>query len=229
MVYFDASKLPEPKDAYVAWVDVMGVRAYMSRSLPTTANFVFKLHAAVLDTQSESVILYPVMDGAYAVAASQVELCRFLERVFVELANEFIKQPNPLYRFLVKGSVAYGRVFHGADVPAAASQTIYESGRYKAAILLGMPMVQAFQSERQAPPFGVFIHESARAFSPTGSPSFSYFWWAWHRHHAQLAERLRDALEEYFEWCLRRSHAIDYDAERIVAHREQARQFFVDL
>jgi hypothetical protein len=33
MVYFDASKLPDPEDAYVAWIDVMGVRAYMRRSL----------------------------------------------------------------------------------------------------------------------------------------------------------------------------------------------------
>src|SRR5580700_7078082 len=35
-------------------------------------------------------------------------------------------------------------------------------------ILLGMPRVQAHLAERGTPPFGVFVHESARVFAPVG-------------------------------------------------------------
>lgn len=43
--FFDVKALPEkPGDEYVVWLDVMGVRGWMLRSLPVTANFIFKLH-----------------------------------------------------------------------------------------------------------------------------------------------------------------------------------------
>ena len=79
--YFDASKLPIPDNEYVAWIDVMGMRANLSKSLPVSANFVFKLHSAVLDTPHTGIQLYPVMDGVFAVGDDKDEVIEFLKNV----------------------------------------------------------------------------------------------------------------------------------------------------
>jgi hypothetical protein len=44
VLLFNADHLPETASEYVAWVDVMGTQVSMSRSIKTTANFIFKLH-----------------------------------------------------------------------------------------------------------------------------------------------------------------------------------------
>ena len=72
--FFNAGVLPQPKLEYVAWLDVMGVRAIMSRSLPTSASFVFKLHTAVLHAPHQPLRLYPVMDGVTSAVRHAVEL-----------------------------------------------------------------------------------------------------------------------------------------------------------
>ena len=43
MTFFDARELPEPRDEYVAWVDVMGIRSQMAYSIAVAANCIFKL------------------------------------------------------------------------------------------------------------------------------------------------------------------------------------------
>jgi hypothetical protein len=43
------------------------------------------------------------------------------------------------------------------------------------ALLIGMPMIHAYQTERQAPPFGIFVHESARSFAPGNEVPLSAF------------------------------------------------------
>ena len=45
--YFNAQGLTAD-NCYVAWLDVMGSRTAMVRSIATAANFIFKLHVAAL-------------------------------------------------------------------------------------------------------------------------------------------------------------------------------------
>ena len=52
-LYFNVATVPNnvaERDTYVCWIDVMGTSSIMSRSLRTGANFVMKLHRAVMET-----------------------------------------------------------------------------------------------------------------------------------------------------------------------------------
>lgn len=229
--FFDGNHLPAPINAYVAWIDVMGIQGIMSRSINISANFVFKLHIAALDAGQANVELYPVMDGVYAVSTDQAPMVQFLEFVFSRLADVFVSEAEMLHRFLVKGALAFRPVIHGASVPAAASNTLGNRVGYRNAILLGMPMIQAHLGERNAPPFGVYVHESARAFAPANQTPFHFAWWRWFApaRWLPLAQELKVQLPLYFDWCAARSQAISYEPDRIKYHRELAAQYLVDV
>jgi hypothetical protein len=171
-LYFNAKALPAPTNEYVAWVDVMGVQSAMSRSLNITANFVFKLHTAALQAPNTAGLrLYPVMDGLYIASSNQAAILDFLRSVFSAIAETFINETENMHRFIVRGALAFGPVIHGANVKSSAAKVFGTpaGGNYKDAILLGMPMVQSHLAEKDAPPFGIFVHESARAFAPAGA------------------------------------------------------------
>jgi hypothetical protein len=155
----------------------------------------------------------------------------FLENVFSHLADLFVSTPDIHHRFLVKGALAFGPVIHGSSLPAAASNTLDQNVPYRGAILLGIPMIQAHLGERNAPAFGLFVHESARAFAPPNQTPFKMVWWTWFRpnHWQALARELRQELDQYFAWCLARAQTIGYEAERIEVHRRLAQQYFVDV
>lgn len=229
--FFDAQRLPAAVNAYVAWADVGGIQGIMSRSLPISANFVFKLHIVALEAPRNNVELYPVMDGIYAVSSDQAAMVAFLEYLFVHLADLFVSTPDSHHRFLVKGALAFGPIIHGSSLPNQASNTLDQNAAYRGAILLGIPMIQAHLGERNAPPFGLFVHESARAFAPANQTPLKMAWWTWFRpnHWQTLAQELRQELDNYFTWCLGRAQAIGYEAQRIEAHRKLAHQYLVDV
>ncbi len=226
-LFFGAQYLPPPRHSYVAWLDVMGIRAAMSRSLSITANFVFKLHIAALEAPHQNLSLYPVMDGMYVVADRKRDLTGFLSYVFERLANAFVAEPELHHRFVAKAAVAFGPVIHGVDVPRDASWTLDDAGDYKGALLLGMPMVQAVQGESKAPPFGVYIHESARAFATNPDQPFTQVWWRWWRtDQALLRDGMRDALTAYYDWAEKHHSSIEYNSERLQVHRGMATEYF---
>ncbi len=229
-LHFNSQALPAPVDEYVAWVDVMGVQSAMSRSLNITANFVFKLHTAALQAPHEDLHLYPVMDGLYVASSNQVAMLNFLRSVFVAIAETFVNETENLHRFVVRGALAFGPVVHGTDVPPAAAAAFGSpaGSDYKRAILLGMPMVQAHLAEKSAPPFGLFVHESARTFAPDGDVPLHHVWWKWiNPSNYAVWNLLPAALEVYFKWCHARSSSILYDANRIAVHEELAKQYFI--
>ena len=90
--------MPSPVNEYVAWVDVMGTKSSMSRSIAETANFIFKLHIAAISAAAVNVAnvrLYPVMDGVYATAADQPAMLSFLRGLFHAIAVEFNQTDEP--------------------------------------------------------------------------------------------------------------------------------------
>jgi hypothetical protein len=227
-VYFDASHLPQPSSEYVAWLDVMGTQASMSRSLNATANFIFKLHAAALQASRSNVQLYPVMDGFYAASADQSSMLDFLREVLTGLAEEFNRQTRAEHQFVVRGGLAFGPVVHGQSVPQNASPILASSPNYRDSILLGMAMVQAHQCEATAPPFGVAVHESARTFAPSGQAVLHSSWWRWRNgSNAAIWKKLQTKLPTHLDWCADRALPLGYPADRIAAHKEMVRQYFL--
>src|SRR5205809_4868924 len=114
---FKQPQMKAPTNEYVCWLDVMGSRNIMRRSMSFAANFVMKLHIACLDTwKSEpKVELYPMVDGVYACSKNLVELLAFVKLVYRSLAMEFVSEDNPLYRFMVRGGVSFGLVIKQPD------------------------------------------------------------------------------------------------------------------
>lgn len=225
--YFDGSRLPNSTEAYVAWIDLMGIRGWMLRSLPVTANFVFKLHVAALEAREPDMVLYPVMDGVYAVA-SKDKMRPFLMNLFKRLALSFSQTLEHEHQFLIKGAIAFGPVIHGSSVKGA-SRALDDNSIYRDSILLGMPMVLAHLNEPSAPPFGIAVHDSARSFMNSSELKRSHCWWHWfEKGRSPEAMNLKEGLSNYFSWCESRAGALDYDVSRIKIHRMQASQYLVD-
>ena len=227
-IYFNSQYLPElPRSEYVAWIDVMGIQSAMGRSLSISGNFVFKLHVAALESANENVKLYPIMDGFYASSLSQQEMISFLFKVFKKIAFTFVKEATHFHRFIIRGALSYGSIIHGSEVKALASDSFKSNIAHKDAILLGIPMIQANKAERSAPPFGVFIHESARSFSPEGIKPLHYVWWKWEdKKDPDLWNTTKNSLMDYYKWCKENSESLLYASERISFHENLAKQYF---
>jgi hypothetical protein len=214
---------------YVAWVDVMGTQVSMSRSINITANFIFKLHIAALRAQVAGMRIYPVMDGFYISTPDKNRMLGFLRNVFRVVAEEFnTAVDEPQHRFMIRGGLAFGPVIHGHDVGQCAAE-LQSNQPYRDSVLLGMPMVQAHLSERDAPPFGVFVHESARVFAPPGIEPLHWIWWQWKTDDQGATwNTLRDRLITHLTWCRARAQAILYAEDRIDAHKKMVEQYFQD-
>lgn len=225
-LYFNATHLPQATFEYVVWVDIMGTQSAMSRSLRATANFIFKLHTAAIEAPPGTLSLYPVMDGLYAASPSQQNMLQFLRAVFQSVAEEFNNTADPIHRFIIRAGLAFGPAIHGRNVQNQASNTLADHAAYRDSILLGLPMVQAHLSEQSAPPFGVFVHESARSFAPTGHEPLHQAWWRWANINQPTWAALSEKLPEHLDWCAKRAIPLGYASDRISAHREMVRQYF---
>jgi hypothetical protein len=222
---FNADRLPDTLSEYLAWVDVMGTQVSMSRSIKITANFIFKLHIAALRADNLHLRIYPVMDGFYVASADKNHMLNFLRSVFSEVAAGFNATPEPQHRFLIRGGLAFGPVIHGNGVGACANE-LQNDETYRNAILLGTPMVQAHLSEQLAPPFGMFVHESARVFAPSGVEPLHWIWWKWGSTGQATWDTLKVGLPSHLQWCEKRAQAILYDPNRIEAHKKMVDQYF---
>jgi len=232
-IYFNSALLPEPAYQYVCWLDVMGTASQMLRSLPIAANFIFKLHCAVLEACEEvraaenDIRLYPMMDGMYVTAARRGPLQSLLNQALCRLAITFLREEKPFHQFLVRGAVAFGPVYHGVMLPDETADVLADYSHIRDSILVGLPMAQAFEAEREAPPFGIAAHSSARGFAPTGDKPFRFIWLDWFRaakppiHPQEMLSK----LEAYFDWQAKHHNMSGYDPQRIEYHRQLAREY----
>lgn len=222
---FNGKKLGEPSDEFVAWLDVMGIQSALRRSAKIAANFVYKIHHAALAHDS-NVTLYPVMDGIYACTKTRDEMKKFLSFVFRSVASDLIKTAKQEFRFVIRGAVAWGPVYHGRDLSPEASWTLDQHKEYKRQLLLGMPMVKAHAGEREAPPFGLYVDASARF---ADAPYPFDVWWQWYNEgDAELIGKLRTGLDAYYDWCTKNPDASGYEASRVRIHRGQASLYLRD-
>ena len=233
-VYFNSQYMGSADYCYVCWLDVMGTHNQMLRSLQTSANFVYKLHCAVLHALDETLSgdrigLYPVMDGVYITADRRANLENVLKPALRRLAESFLQAKRPQYRFLVRGAIAYGPTYHGRDVQPEASKGLLDRHeQQRDSILMGLPMAQAYQAERVAPPYGIAIDDSARAFGPWDDPPYPFIWWDWfHTSDPPLDNRqMLDALEDYFGWLTEHTNMTGYNPDRKSHHLGLARELF---
>lgn len=217
MAYFDARHLPQPTSEYVAWIDVMGIQSAMAKSIQVAANFVFKLHVAALEAKTNGISLYPVMDGVYVSTPSKVEMAAFLRAIFMSLSQLFRGEAKHLFRFVVRGAVAFGQVYHGKNLGDGASNTLAVNADYRSQILLGEAMVAAHVGERKAPPFGIFVHPTARGDELTVGTEG---WWRWFEGVGAFDQQAFAALmKNFYAWCFQKHADLNYEPDRILVHK----------
>ncbi len=200
-----------PSNEYVCWLDIMGTKSSMSESFEKSANFIIRFHAAVLKAAvSQKVRVYPVMDGVYVAVEKLDDMRVSIDKIMTCLAEVFLSDTNN-HRFVVKGALAKGTIQHGREILSEVSPDMARRPGYIKNLLFGMPIIQAFNSEKQAPPFGIYIHESART---VGGLQGRYYYWR--RDEAlstneDLHSDLKGELLSFFNW--EKDHSFYFELE----------------
>ena len=226
--YYFGDDSGSQKARYVLWIDIMGSQGKMLRNVRTAAIPLMKLHIAALAAKKKTlggIELFPVIDGIYVVSEHFSSIAFFLSDVFRSMAAEFLVLKE-WERSVIRGAVAYGPVILGEECKGG-SLFLKESD-YANGILLGMPLVQAYTAERDAPPFGVFVHESVRAFGQLGQHSIStplWRWWTKNTENSKIAAALLPCLRNYFDWSRSNPVTSGYPADRIDLHKLLAEEY----
>ena len=214
---------------YVFWLDLMGARNLMKLSLPRAARSVMRIHAAALFARKKyrKLEINPVMDGVYGFVKDRVLLQNCLADILERLAHVFIHEHLSISRFMVRAGVAYGPIVPGITL-AAGAKILQQNKRYLGGTALGMGISHAYEAESFAPPFGVYIHESARAFAPETDGSYPYHvnLWRWSNFDNALSWALRRTLLAHFEWLEKNPVAALYDLEAMRRHKALAVEYF---
>lgn len=235
-IYFDNRKLPTPRKEYVAFIDLMGIENHMHRSVKDTSNFIFKLHAAVVSAWRkpayQGVFVYPIMDGVYITSKSKENIEKILVKIHRELAELFVNENNILHQVIPRCGLSYGKIIHGHDVPYQASKVFELDLEYKNSILLGQPMIDAYEYEKEAAPFGISVHETAIKQTGAGT-QFGAFSndWKWYKSteikvQEDLIRKLNSTLENYYRTVKDEAHPLHYPIERILDHEQKAKEYF---
>ena len=235
--FLDYSKLPQLRGEYVLGCDGMGTSRELNRSIIRTASFVFKLHRAfgVARTEVPAIRCYPVMDGIYVTAESSEDLRVAIKIAYVLFARDFIQGRGTQNKFMMRGGLAYGPVLHGADIPDEAFGDLTPIRDTKRSVLLSPAMVLAYRAESKAPPFGIYVDDSAKTFPqlvrPTETGFFSnlYQWWLGDDEATSVALGLYDQIMFYHDKAKVHSVGMGYSLDRIDAHEQLAEEYFGGL
>ena len=239
---FNSEHLKPADNVYVGWLDLMGAGHIMGTSVRKSANFLTRLHMAVhraVTAVNFKGRLLTINDGVFIVTPSKRELMSVMGRALILLACDFVAVPRPHDRFLLRGGIAFGPVYFGADlIPGLAPKKLRDNAEFLAPVMFGPAIIQAYRSESFAPPFGVAVHESARAFFPAHEEPFRtthWLWWAPNEPvdypgnatplHA-LKECLAADLETHFTWMAETLIFHGIDLAKLSAWRTLCAQYF---
>ena len=239
---FNSDHLKPAPNVYVGWLDLMGAGHVMSTSVQKTANFLARLHMAVERARTAidfSGTILPINDGVFVVSNTKKEIMSLVGRVMITLAANFIAVPRPHDRFLLRGAIAYGPVYFGEMLnKGLRPKKFREEASFMNPLMFGPAIIQAYRSEDNATPYGIALHESARAFHPPDEEPFRmthWMWWApneevdYPKNVPSLSE-IKDCLNEdlngHFEWLLESELYHGLDATKIRNWQDRCQQYF---
>lgn len=209
------------KDCYVCWIDIMGTKTIMSEKFQKAANFIIRFHSCCATLEQVSQLrCYPLMDGVFLVSEDLPSIQNAVKTLYGRLSDIFINENHLAYRFVIRGSIAYGEISHGEDISSSVCKDIATYPDYKKYLLFGLPMIQAFKSEKKAPPFGIYIHESARQVE--GLQGRYYVW------YNDDNTQLKDSIIDYFEWCRMFSNYLEFDQAKIDYYMKLTNEYFLN-
>lgn len=248
IIYFSADGLSELVEGeYVLWCDGMGTGLTLSNSLNRAANFIFKLHQAsyfaLKDIEHpEEAEVYPIADGTYISTPHKKDMIEIIHKMYSELAKVFVSQSEMYHRFIIRGGLAYGATLHGSKVENSSFDKRYNQSDLntdKKKLLLSSALLSAYNAEKFAPPFGIYVDNSARKIpqnmyfnDPKIDQGFSghlWKWWTEEEPDRYLSGRLHHELINYINYCGSRPLDTDYNHDRLIIHRKAIEEYFLDV
>lgn len=224
---FNSEWIKNVPSTYVAWVDVMGIQNAMKRSLPTVSNFIFKFQMLVSRAEKGMMPLKTLrlMDGCYVFAEKAADMKRFLQKLFHGVSDDFISAKKDEHRYLIRGALAYGPLVRGeqifGEINVTESRELLSNCRDS--MFVGIPVSQAYIGEKEAPPFGLFVHESVRSVNHRDA-FFSQKWLKIYEAYENM-DIFPQKVAEYFKFCEDRSCFLDYPKEKISEHQKKFEQY----
>lgn len=211
---------------YVVWIDIMGTKNTMSESFQKAANFILKFHSCVVQAVdgAENISYYPLMDGVFITSPNFNSLKSVISIIFSNLADLFLSEDRHDHRFIIKGSLAYGAIAHGLKIDERVCPELVKYPSYKCNLMFGMPMIQAYTVEHFAPPFGLYIHESAR--NPKDLQG-KYFSWA-NKEKKIQKNILCEKILSYFDWCDYFHEYLELSPDKIAKYKRLTLQYFTN-
>lgn len=222
-IFFDVRDMARPHSKYVAFVDIMGMKATLFRSFNKSTIFMGKLHSVLAELDgSDATTIYPVMDGAYLVAEVFESIIGFMRKVYDRISDVFLNTEKLDECFIARGGLAFGPVRDGKDITGKVSRTLAENTDYKRHLLFGLPITLAFEGEKQAPPFGIFIDTTVRAEL---GDQVSGIWYKWCKD-SRKCSAIHQKLLDYFAWAKSKNVELRYEDADIDRHSKLSSQFW---
>jgi len=240
-------KFPEAENRFICWIDIMGIGNVMTNSNKVAANFMFRLHAIVLNNiysngLTNEMFMYPIMDGIYisSTNAESLEKCivtvfQELSMLFVEVADEYSDTAYN-YNFFVKAAISYGKINEGRNIKDVKALPFFEEhSDYVNRLVIGQPVINAYKCEKCASPFGIYIDEKAKmhfkeeTFSNGNNKDF--LWWKseYYDFDTDKHKKLYMCILDYYEFYidLFSKCRSKYSNEEILKHLRRVKDYFL--
>lgn len=126
--------------------------------------------------------------------------------------------------------LAHGPVVEGKQLLRCAPK-LQRNPDHAKTVLLGGALAHAYRVEKEAPPFGIAIHETAATCLGEGNTlSGKYLEW-WKTRYSRkddclLAWEPYQSLKAHYLWCSYRSSHLDYPKEAMNDHRAKVDEYF---
>lgn len=228
--YFNADRMPNSRKEYVAFIDIMGIQSKMIHSTKQASNYIFKLHATLLEAWRirgyKTISIYPIMDGAYITSTKKDDMLNLLTAVYNSISMALLCEDKYQFWYMVRASVAYGDVIHGRDIPYDACLEFSSRVGYKEQLLISPAMIEAYKGERDAAPMGINICNSASSRN-----NGIKITWKWYSNPniktiPQNLESFKDRLKNYLSWLNEHSNEGKYPSESRQRHRDAVYSYF---
>jgi hypothetical protein len=118
----------------------------------------------------------------------------------------------------------------GRDSPADPNK-LREANDYTRAVAIGPAISRAFEAEKQAPIYGVYVHESARSFAPESSYLLAYTLFRWYdranKTDIDEASKLKDKILQWLDWLEKNKATNLFTAiDKLETYRSLVREYF---
>lgn len=219
----------KPKLRAVAWIDIMGVKNFMWRSMSSCAIFIGKLYESVEHAVSKhdanQIRVFRMSDGIYICGVEFPYVRDVVDLAMYQCACDFLNTKDNHHRFLLRAAIAYGSTIIGEDLKAKNPDCSFLDS-----MIIGAPVAWANEAERRAPPFGVFLHESCRGLT-TGGPCIGWVlnrWWLSSKLTCgkTFAQKVGKCVDDYLDWEEQNKIETGLPDGKVEKYHEAVKEYF---